>query len=225
MEEQEAYRILKLEYGAEPHKVKSAYRKMALKLHPDRNGSNTEFGKITNAYNVLKSIPAKPVKKQSSSPQSATRSQRTTRPQNPPEQDWSKYTKEYEQDESFWTEYERKFWENYGKFTDKNKGNAKMQDEDEDEKLDLAVKIEPSLCIGCCSCEVIAPNVFSIDKDKQTNPKSTVHNRHGASFEKIMNAAETCDTKAIQWLILPLKVYQWYNIMPLIWPYHCVSAR
>ena len=51
---------------------------MALKLHPDRNGSNTEFGKITNAYNVLKSIPAKPVKKQSSSPQSATRSQRTT---------------------------------------------------------------------------------------------------------------------------------------------------
>ena len=62
MEEQEAYRILKLEYGAEPHKVKSAYRKMALKLHPDRNGSNTEFGKITNAYNVLKSIPAKPVK-------------------------------------------------------------------------------------------------------------------------------------------------------------------
>ena len=105
MEEQEAYRILKLEYGAEPHKVKSAYRKMALKLHPDRNGSNTEFGKITNAYNVLKSIPAKPVKKQSSSPQSATRSQRTTRPQNPPEQDWSKYTKEYEQDESFWTEF------------------------------------------------------------------------------------------------------------------------
>ena len=143
MEEQEAYRILKLEYGAEPHKVKSAYRKMALKLHPDRNGSNTEFGKITNAYNVLKSIPAKPVKKQSSSPQSATRSQRTTRPQNPPEQDWSKYTKEYEQDESFWTEYEQ----NYGKFTDKNKGNAKMQDEDEDEKLDLAVKIEnSSLC-------------------------------------------------------------------------------
>ena len=78
-------------------------------------------------------------------------SQRTTRPQNPPEQDWSKYTKEYEQDESFWTEYERKFWENYGKFTDKNKGNAKMQDEDEislfftDEKLVLAgtYAIEP----------------------------------------------------------------------------------
>ena len=41
VEEQEAYRILKLEYGAEPHKVKSAYRKMALKLHPDRNVANT----------------------------------------------------------------------------------------------------------------------------------------------------------------------------------------
>ena len=42
MEEQEAYRILKLEYGAEPHKVKSAYRKMALKLHhTDRNGKES----------------------------------------------------------------------------------------------------------------------------------------------------------------------------------------
>ena len=158
---------------------------MALKLHPDRNGSNTEFGKITNAYNVLKSIPAKPVKKQSSSPQSATRSQRTTRPQNPPEQDWSKYTKEYEQDESFWTEYERKFWENYGKFTDKNKGNAKMQDEDEDEKLDLAVKIEPSLCIGCCSCEVIAPNVFSIVQ-RQRSDKSKMPSRFVPSLTSFL---------------------------------------
>ena len=116
----------------------------------------------------------------------------------PPELDWHKYTKEYEQNQSFWAEYERKFWKNYGEFTDKNKDDAKTQDESKEKKRpDLAIKIEPSLCIGCCSCEIIAPDVFAIDKVKQTNPKSTVINRHGASFEKIMNAAETCPTKAI----------------------------
>jgi ferredoxin len=30
------------------------------------------------------------------------------------------------------------------------------------------------------------------------NPKSQVHNQYGASEEKIMDAAETCPTKAIK---------------------------
>ena len=186
--------VLKLEYGADPDKIKAAYRKMALKLHPDRNGSSAEFEQITKAYELLKSrpTPTKSIKKHN------THSQQSTAKPDPPEQDWSKYTKEYEQNQSFWAEYERKFWKNYGEFTDKNKDDAKTQDESKEKKRpDLAIKIEPSLCIGCCSCEIIAPDVFAIDKVKQTNPKSTVINRHGASFEKIMNAAETCPTKAI----------------------------
>ncbi len=61
----------------------------------------------------------------------------------------------------------------------------------------LSVNIDKSLCIGCCSCETIAPNVFIVDKMKQINPKSTVHNPYGANEEKIMDAAETCPTKAI----------------------------
>ena len=196
MDEKEAYGVLKLEYGAEPYKVKSAYRKMALKLHPDRSGSSVEFKQITKAYEILKSSPAKSAKKPTPSPRKSRWG--ATRPQDPPEQDWSKYTKEYEQNEKFWTEYERKFWDDYGKFTDKNKAYEKTHDDKGEEKRpDLAIKVEPSLCIGCCSCEVIAPNVFSIDSSKHTNPKSAVHNRHGASLEKIMNAAETCPTKAI----------------------------
>ena len=63
---------------------------------------------------------------------------------------------------------------------------------------DLKVSVDKSLCIGCCSCEIIAPEVFEIDKQTQTNPKSKVINRKGAGVNKIMNAAETCPTKAIK---------------------------
>ena len=65
-------------------------------------------------------------------------------------------------------------------------------------KHDLSVRVEKSQCIACCSCETIAPNVFVIDKLTMINPKSQVHNMYGASEEKIMDAAETCPTKAIK---------------------------
>ena len=57
--------------------------------------------------------------------------------------------------------------------------------------------MDKTLCIGCCSCEIIAPDVFQIDKNKNMNPKSSVINPRGAGVNKIMNAAETCPTKAI----------------------------
>ena len=57
--------------------------------------------------------------------------------------------------------------------------------------------VDESLCIGCCSCETIAPNVFLINKNSRMNPKSSVINQMGAGINKIMNAAETCPTKAI----------------------------
>jgi len=65
-------------------------------------------------------------------------------------------------------------------------------------KHDLNVDVNKSLCIGCCSCETIAPNVFVVDKSVLMNPKSQVHNQYGASEGKIMDAAETCPTHAIQ---------------------------
>ena len=87
MDERGAYRVLKLEYGADPDKIKAAYRKMALKLHPDRNGSSAEFEQITKAYELLKSrpTPTKSIKKHN------THSQQSTAKPDPPEQDWSKY--------------------------------------------------------------------------------------------------------------------------------------
>ena len=75
----------------------------------------------------------------------------------------------------------------------------KYQDNQNDiYKHNLSVDIDKSKCIGCCSCETIAPNVFAVGKITTFNPKSQVHNQYGASEKKIMDAAETCPTKAIQ---------------------------
>ena len=44
---------------------------------------------------------------------------------------------------------------------------------------------------------MIAPDVFSINRNSRSNPKSSVINPKGAGINRIMNAAETCPTKAI----------------------------
>lgn len=69
--------------------------------------------------------------------------------------------------------------------------------EEPNNQPELQVTVDKSLCIGCCSCEIIAPTVFEIDKNTKTNPKSKVINQKGAGINKIMNAAQTCPTKAI----------------------------
>ena len=88
----------------------------------------------------------------------------------------------------------------------KNEKTDKVKSE-----INFSTEVDPTLCIGCCSCETIAPEVFVIDKRTKMNPKSKVYNQRGTGFKKIMSAAETCPTKAIKVEDIDLKkiLYPW----------------
>jgi len=208
MNKQEALMILHVNQNSSPEEIKSSYRKMALELHPDKNiekKDDGEFKKITEAYNFLKknknnNATYKKIKKNTNNARIRPKPQwGAPNDGGIPEQDWSKYTREFEEgDPTFWKQYEKKFWEDYNARIRSDGKNGEYEKAQEPrEQPDLFVNVDKSLCIGCCSCEIIAPGVFEINKKSKTNPKSTVINQKGEGVNKIMNAAETCPTKAI----------------------------
>ena len=164
-----------------------------------------EFKKITEAYNFLKknknnNATYEKIKKNTNNARIRPKPQwGAPNDGGIPEQDWSKYTREFEEgDPTFWKQYEKKFWEDYNARIRSDGKNGEYEKAQEPrEQPDLFVNVDKSLCIGCCSCEIIAPGVFEINKKSKTNPKSTVINQKGEGVNKIMNAAETCPTKAI----------------------------
>ena len=228
----QATQILMLDSDASFDDIKYAYRKLSLELHPDRNKNESDgrrFKNVLEAYHFLKSqdrlknshykdrfTGKKPGSGQNDY-ESKNNHEKYSK-QNSPEEDWGRFTKDFEMDENFWKQYEKSFWEDYETrnkekseksdfgqaFWNENQENVnpkpkkKYRVGDADSyKHDLSVNVDKSLCIACCSCETIAPNVFIIDRVKMINPKSQVHNQYGASEEKIMDAAETCPTHAI----------------------------
>ena len=65
------------------------------------------------------------------------------------------------------------------------------------EKSRFRIIVEPSLCMAFGSCEILAPNVFHVETNKIINPKAVVVSETGNNFESILDAAQTCPTKAI----------------------------
>jgi len=211
----QAYQTLNLGSNASFDDVKYAYRKLALELHPDKNSDEKDgnkFKSVTTAYHVLKNSNKKMNSKETkpSERNSNTKTEQNFRQKKPqwgadrngktPEEDWGRFTKDFEEaNPNFWKKYEEEFWKNYDARVNNDRGYESQQERKKksEQEIDFSVDVDPSLCIGCCSCETIAPDVFIVDKSAKMNPKSRVYNERGSRFNKVMNAAETCPTHAI----------------------------
>ncbi len=205
----QALKVLDIDSNSSQEEIKSAFRKKALEHHPDKTknkNEDLEFKKITEAYEFLKkNHHQKNDLYHKQEPQSKPKSNFKRKPwgapndEKIPEQDWGKYTKEFEEgDPDFWKEYEKNFWKEYNARVRPDGRNGEYEKAKEPkEQPNLFVDVDKSLCIGCCSCETIAPDVFQINKERMMNPKSSVVNQKGAGVNKIMDAAMTCPTKAI----------------------------
>lgn len=216
----QCYQVLGLKNDAPFKEIKSAYRTLALQLHPDKNTSEKDgkqFKMITEAYQILRTEYKRTIAPKSHDSTNDTwkyteknsdndytfNSKKKTwwgaKPTDkPPEQDWSRYTKYTESAyQDFWRYYEKVFWENYERARGETVKVEENEEPEVEKKQKVDASVDKSLCIGCCSCETIAPNVFLVDKHARTNPKSSVINSAGASAERILDAAQTCPTKAI----------------------------
>ncbi len=202
----QAYDALQLNPDSSFNEIKYAYRKLALELHPDKNdgeSDGTKFKLVTEAYHVLKNSNKSnnsKFKEQAANPDKIRKATHWgARPDDrPPEADWEKYTGQTERTDPFiWKSYVSEFWKNYeSRSSARNTCDFETMQENKSHQ-EISVGVDHSRCIGCCSCETIAPNVFSVDKISKMNPKSNVINPKGATAEKILDAAQTCPTKAI----------------------------
>jgi DnaJ-class molecular chaperone len=162
------YTILGVSQYAKYREIKLAYRRLALKYHPDRNTSPF-------AEEVIKSINA---------------------------------AFEILSDKDKRRQYDKvAIFDNIARNKEKNQTHFDVKSEKTNtnttndifgkSKGRFHIIVEPTLCMAFGSCEILAPNVFAVEKDKMINPKARVESETGDDFETIVAAAQTCPTKAI----------------------------
>jgi curved DNA-binding protein CbpA len=162
------YTILGVSQYAKYREIKQAYRRLALKYHPDRNSSPF-------AEDVIKSINA---------------------------------AFEILSDRDKRRQYDKvAFFGNIARNKEKNQTHVDVRsqktnttatnDTTHNSKGRFHIFVEPTLCMAFGSCEILAPNVFAVEKDKMINPKARVESETSDDFETIVAAAQTCPTKAI----------------------------
>ncbi len=197
------YTILGISQYAKYREIKVAYRRLALKYHPDRNSSpfaEDAIKRINAAFEILSDKDKR--RQYDKAAVFNSISQNNEKNQTQP---YSSYT--YDNN----SVYSDSDHSNTGNDYDFNlKQDDKNDADDKSErtttttnnifgksKSRFQIIVEPTLCMAFGSCEILAPNVFVVEKDKMINPKAKVKSETGADFETIVAAAQTCPTKAI----------------------------
>ncbi|HZD36143.1 MAG TPA: DnaJ domain-containing protein [Nitrososphaeraceae archaeon] len=219
------YKTLGVSEGSSYHEIRKAYRRLVKKHHPDRNSSShaeDTIKEINIAYEILSDKDKRkqydalsPIRNidtyaetrvsgQSQRPRDSFRnpsaeprnSHRST--VNPNQQTNQNTTEGYNEwrYERFGDRLSARIRKDPTVITDE----SIVEDDGRSPRSDARfnILVEPSLCMAFGSCEVLAPKVFVLEKNKIVNPKVRIESEDGAPFEDILSAAETCPTKAIR---------------------------
>ena len=171
------YAVLGVSEKASYKQIKYAYRRLARKYHPDRNSSvyaEEMIKKINTAFEVL--------------------SDETKRAQYDKREFDNSFEMAQSKHEQVYTIPKSRKMANESEVVDIFNGQYLP----DISRGRFHIIVEPSLCMAFGSCEVLAPKVFVVEKNKMVNPKAKVECETCADYESIYAAAATCPTKAIR---------------------------
>lgn len=174
MDIHEYYKILNVNEDATLVEIKSAYRLLVKKYHPDRNSGKKNDSEMIKKINVAFEVLSDKNKRKDYDDLCLKL-----------QTSYSNSKREYENILKDYSEQKEKITT-----TDIRKKIAS-------ETSRFKIIVEPSLCMAFGSCEILAPNVFHIETNKMINPKAVVISETADKFESILDAAQTCPTKAI----------------------------
>ena len=215
------YKTLGVSEDSSYHDIRKAYRRLARKHHPDRNTeshSGDMIKKINAAFEILSDKDKRKqydatrpinnngfsteikVSKKSQDPYYGFKNP-TAKPGYPhettvyPNQKENHNTTENEwMHERFGDSQSTRFRKDPSVIISASMGG----EEGSKPPARFSISVEPTLCMAFGSCEVLAPKVFVLEKNKIINPKVRIESEDGAPLEDILSAAETCPTKAIR---------------------------
>jgi ferredoxin len=195
------YKILDINENASPKEIKIAFRRLARKYHPDRNSKVSEdvMKRINIAFENL-SDPEKrriydktlKISKSALIDDEGKFNESNT---NASDSD-NRFVNSNEKTEDY-------YYYDVNTFFGEKELNANtvynLSEKTNSPILhsQYQIIVEPSLCLDFGSCEVLAPKVFVVEKNRQINPKAIVISETAEDFDTIMDAAKTCPTKAI----------------------------
>jgi curved DNA-binding protein CbpA len=220
------YKTLGVSEESSYHDIRKAYRRLVRKHHPDRNSSSQSGDMIKRINAAFEILSDKDKRKQYDMANSIRNSKlpnetKVTKesqqspdsfgnPAAEPRNSYGStvYPNQKVNQKTTSNEYGEWRHERFGerqstrirKDPSVTLGVPMIEDDEEPSKprTRFNISVEPTLCMAFGSCEILAPKVFVLEKDKIINPKVRIVSEDGSPFEDILSAAETCPTKAIR---------------------------